>query len=76
MSGENDLETRADKGMRIECKAGEKYSFCTCGASGNLPFCDNTHRDVNADSGTNYKSLKVVPEKDCVIYVNSSNWKQ
>lgn len=70
------LERCADGGFRLECKAGQQYSICTCGASGNLPFCDNSHREVNADLGTTYKSLKICPNEDVVIYFSSSNWKK
>ena len=60
--------------MRLTLKAGEKYSFCTCGHSKELPFCDNTHRQINEERGTSYKSLKVVPDEDVTIKVYSRNW--
>ncbi|NVK32127.1 MAG: CDGSH iron-sulfur domain-containing protein [Gammaproteobacteria bacterium] len=32
-----------NKPKRVELKAGEQYHFCTCGRSGNQPFCDGSH---------------------------------
>ena len=60
--------------IKIKLKANKKYSFCTCGKSDTLPYCDNNHRIFNDEKGTNYKSLKVFPEKDITICVSSSTW--
>ena len=60
--------------MDIKLKAGKKYSICSCGLSGSLPFCDNTHREFNAANNVEYKSVKITPEKDTLIKVNSSRW--
>ena len=60
--------------MDIKLKAGKKYSICSCGLSKSLPFCDNTHREYNSAHKTEYKSLKITPEKDIVIKVSSSRW--
>ena len=60
--------------MKIKLKAGKKYSICSCGFSNVLPFCDNTHRDQNAIHKTDYKSVKITPEKDTLIRVTSSRW--
>ena len=46
--------------MEIKLKAGKKYSICSCGLSGSLPFCDNTHREFNSANGTEYKSVKII----------------
>ena len=72
---EEKLEEKV-KPIRVECEAGKEYSFCTCGGSARLPFCDNTHREINSKRGTNYKSLKFCPENDVVTYVKCSNWKK
>ena len=72
---EEKLEEKV-KPIRVECEAGKEYSFCTCGRSGNLPFCDNTHKKINSQQGTEYKSLKFCPENDTVVYVRCSNWKK
>ena len=60
--------------MDIKIKAGKKYSICSCGLSGSLPFCDNTHREFNAANNMEYKSVKIAPEKDTIIKVTSSRW--
>ena len=60
--------------MEIKLKARKKYSICSCGFSKVLPFCDNNHREHNATHKTDYKSVKITPEKDTVISVTSSLW--
>ena len=61
--------------MDIKLKAGKKYSICSCGLSGSLPFCDNTHREFNTKNGIEYKSLKITSEKDTIIELTSSRWR-
>ena len=61
--------------MNIKLKAGKQYSICSCGLSGSLPFCDNTHRAFNATNDIEYKSVKITSEHDTVIDVTSSRWK-
>ena len=60
--------------MQIKLKSGKKYSICSCGLSKSLPFCDNKHREFNTDNGTEYKSVKITPNNDTTIIVNSSRW--
>ena len=60
--------------MEIKLKAGKKYSICSCGLSNVLPFCDNAHREHNSTYKTDYKSVKITPEKDTLIRVTSSRW--
>lgn len=52
-----------------------KYSFCTCGLSETLPICDHSHREYNLINNTNYKSLKITPDRDVNVEVKSSTWK-
>ena len=61
--------------MDIKLKAGKKYSICSCGLSGSLPFCDNTHREFNVANNMEYKSIKITPNKDTIIKATSSRWK-
>ena len=61
--------------VKIKLKANKKYSFCTCGKSETLPYCDNKHRKSNEKMGTNYKSFKIIPVEDTTIWVSSSTWK-
>ena len=60
--------------MKIKLNAGKKYSICSCGLSNSLPYCDNKHREFNAENGTEYKSVKITPDNDTTIIVNSSRW--
>ena len=60
--------------MRIKLKEDKKYSFCSCGLSNSLPFCDNMHRNYNAENGTKYKSVKIRCEKETFVQVHSNNW--
>ena len=60
--------------MEVKVKACKKYSICSCGISKSLPFCDNAHRALNLSKNTNYKSIKITPDKDVTIQVASSNW--
>ena len=61
--------------MDIKLKAGKKYSICSCGLSKSLPFCDNNHREHNSVHQTEYKSLKITPDKEIILKVTSSRWK-
>jgi len=60
---------------KVVLKAGQKYSFCTCGHSKTLPFCDHSHRNVNEETGACYKSLKIWPKEDVTLDLLSKNWK-
>ena len=60
---------------KLKLLKNKKYSFCTCGLSKKLPFCDNNHREHNLKNKTNYKSLKVIPHTDIEVEVSSSTWK-
>ena len=60
--------------MKIKINAGKKYSICSSGLSDSLPYCYNKHREVNSEHGTDYKSVKITPENDTAIIVNSSRW--
>mgnify|MGYP001163790976 CR=1 FL=1 len=60
--------------MEIKLKSEKKYSICSCGLSRSLPFCDNSHREFNANSGMEYKSVKITSTKDTTIKVTSSRW--
>ena len=60
--------------MKIKLNAGKQYSICSCGLSNSLPYCDNTHRQFNTDNEMEYKSVKITPDNDTTIIVNSSRW--
>lgn len=38
---------------------GESIWLCTCGTSKKFPYCDRSHRGVNAREGTSFAPLKV-----------------
>ena len=61
--------------MEIKLKAGKRYKICSCGLSQILPFCDNAHREFNAENNTEYKSVKITPDSDIIIEVTSNRWK-
>lgn len=39
--------------------AGDKLFLCTCGKSAKQPFCDGSHRAVNAETGSTFAPIKV-----------------
>lgn len=63
------------KFIKVSVLKGKKYSFCTCGLSLSLPYCDNEHREYNLKNNTNYKSLKIVASTDSELELKSSLWK-
>ena len=70
------LVMRQDKIIKI--KKNVKYSICSCGKSGKLPYCDNAHREYNAINNTSYKSVKVYlldnsSDNHC-LKIMCSNW--
>lgn len=42
----------------VDLKAGETYYWCSCGRSGNQPFCDGSHE------GTSFLPMAFTAEKD------------
>lgn len=62
--------------MKIVLKGGKRYKLCTCGHSDKMPFCDNNHRELNKENNTNYKSVKIWPDKDLEMEVYSKMWKK
>ena len=63
---------------KIELKPGERKSTCNCGYSQSLPLCDNTHRLINDQCLTSYKSLKItnLSLETVTLEIESSNWKE
>ena len=58
----------------IIVKKGKRYSICTCGASSVMPFCDGSHREINEKDHCNYKSIKIISEKDTNLQLHSTSW--
>ena len=59
---------------KIDIRKNIKYSFCSCGLSKKLPFCDNEHRNFNKKNNTNYKSIKITAKENIIIEIESSTW--
>jgi CDGSH-type Zn-finger protein len=59
----------------IKLLPGKKYSFCTCGLSTKLPFCDVAHRAYNEKNATNYVSFKVEVSSETDASIVSATWK-
>ena len=55
-------------------KKNQKYSFCTCGKSNIMPYCDNNHREYNKINNTNFKSIKIVVSENTEIELYSNMW--
>ena len=64
----------------IKIKKNVKYSLCSCGKSKKLPYCDNAHREYNAQNNCSYKSVKVyfLDELDGenFLKIMCSNWEE
>lgn len=52
-----------NKPVAVELSAGEEYYFCTCGKSGNQPFCDGSH------AGTDFVPRAFTAESDGEAYL-------
>lgn len=62
------------KFQTIELEKGIQYKLCTCGASKIIPFCDDSHKLLNEKTGSNFKSIKIIPENNITLKVLSKNW--
>ena len=63
-----------EKAVRVNLKAGKKYAICSCGHSKIMPYCDHSHRDLNEEKGTSYKSVKIYTETDIAVSFYGANW--
>lgn len=59
---------------KINLKKNVVYKLCTCGFSKIIPLCDESHKLINEKTGSNFKSLKIIPEIDINLDVSSKNW--
>tara|TARA_Y100000588_G_C13548946_1_gene625307 strand:- start:64 stop:264 length:201 start_codon:yes stop_codon:yes gene_type:complete len=65
-----------DNFQEVFLKKDKRYSFCSCGQSKVLPFCDGSHKDYNNKMNMNYKSIKIITPKDIKVKVYSSSWRK
>ncbi|WP_152286831.1 CDGSH iron-sulfur domain-containing protein [Flavicella marina] len=42
----------------VELKEGRNYSYCTCGQSETMPFCDGTHKENGGGPPLRFKAEK------------------
>ena len=42
----------------VELKEGRNYSYCTCGHSATMPFCDGTHKEKGGGPPLRFKAEK------------------
>jgi len=47
----------------VTLEAGETYFWCSCGLSGNQPFCDGAH------AGTSFSPVRFTPENTDTYYL-------
>jgi len=63
-----------EQSKKINLKKDIEYKICTCGTSKILPYCDDSHRELNKQTSSNFKSLKLIPEEDITLEVSCKNW--
>lgn len=59
---------------KVSLRKGETFKVCTCGKSNTMPLCDESHKTLNEKNNTNYKSLKIISDKDVVLNLASNAW--
>ena len=66
---ENQLPKIAAKSpFRVAVKAGQKYSWCSCGYSEKQPFCDGAHKAYKKEDGSSImKSVAYEATEDKIV---------
>jgi len=41
------MKDKTVEAIKVKLLEGKRYSFCSCGLSKNLTYCDNAHREYN-----------------------------
>lgn len=52
--------------VKVTLEKDKQYSWCTCGCSKKQPFCDGSHKELNAsnpDTSTHFRSHKFVADE-------------
>ena len=68
------MTEKVEKTKKIQLKADKSYSICSCGKSKVMPYCDGTHRDWNEKNSCDYKSIKIIADKDVELSLDSAMW--
>jgi CDGSH-type Zn-finger protein len=67
-----DLKTRAKVAKKspeaVEVEKGKTYYYCTCGHSKNQPFCDGSHKEINASTGSDFHPTPYTAEETTTKY--------
>ena len=69
------MKDKLSAAIKVKLLEGKRYSFCSCGLSKNLPYCDNAHREYN-EKGNRLQILKIIPKKIRKFLVYSATWKR
>lgn len=56
----------AKQPTKISVQAGKTYSWCACGLSEEITFCDSFHKKID---GMPYRSLKITFEKEQDVWL-------
>ncbi len=60
----------AKHSFKVDVEAGKKYSWCTCGMTKTVPFCDGAHKAfTNADGTSIMKSLKFEVSENKTVFL-------
>eukprot|EP01006_Ploeotia_vitrea_P024245 TRINITY_DN57015_c0_g1_i1.p1 TRINITY_DN57015_c0_g1~~TRINITY_DN57015_c0_g1_i1.p1 ORF type:complete len:354 (+),score=42.21 TRINITY_DN57015_c0_g1_i1:61-1122(+) len=67
-----DIKTRAKVASKYPYKAevekGRNYYWCSCGYSKTQPYCDGSHKRINAEQGTSYRPVLFQATEDTTLY--------
>ncbi len=62
--------------MKLKIKFNQKYSSFIFCVSNIMSLCDNSNRDYNKKNYTKYKSIKIIPNCDTDLDIDSSLWEK
>jgi len=62
-----------EKTYSITIKQESKCKLCTCGYSKSLPYCDDTHREINEKTRSNFKPIKLTNKGKEIVELEASS---
>lgn len=65
MERKDDVVVAAKTPIKVELEEGKEYTYCTCGLSGNQPFCDMSHFGTTHDGGMKFTAGATGPAMLC-----------